>query len=101
MVTEEEWHEEMAKAKRFRFISPLAGLIVLALLSIPAVAAGRSVGSGLDTYLTTAGVLVALTLPLCFVLVMIGDRQQIKTDQKVRMLTTELSEAIELADREG
>ena len=32
---------------------------------------------------------------------MIGDRQQVKTDQKVRMLTSELSEAIELADREG
>ena len=101
MVTEEEWHGEMAKAKRLRFISPLAGLVVLGLLSIPAVAAGRSVGSNWAGYLTTAGVLIALTLPLCFVLVMISDRQQFKTDQKVRMLTTELSDAIELADREG
>ena len=66
MVTEEEWHGEMAKAKRLRFISPLAGLIVLGLLSIPAVAAGRSVGSGWAAYLTTAGVLVAITIPLCF-----------------------------------
>ena len=42
MVTEEEWHGEMAKAKRLRFISPLAGLVVLGLLTVPAVAIGQS-----------------------------------------------------------
>ena len=35
MVTEEEWHGEMAKAKRLRFISPLAGLVVLGVTDDP------------------------------------------------------------------
>jgi hypothetical protein len=101
MVTEEEWHGEMAKAKRLRFISPLAGLVVLGLLTVPAVAIGRSFGSGVTAYAVTAAVLMALLLPLIYLLVIISDRQQRKTDDKVRALTHELSEAIEVADREG
>jgi diguanylate cyclase (GGDEF)-like protein len=101
MVTEEEWHGEMAKAKRLRFIGPLAGLVILGALTIPAVVIGHSLGSGFISYLATAGVLIAITLPLVCVLVIITDRQQNKTDQKVRMLTSQLSAAIELADREG
>ena len=101
MVTEEEWHGEMAKAKRLRFISPLAGLVVLGFLTVPAVAVGRSVGSGVTSYAVTAGVLMACLLPLIYLLVIISDRQQRKTDNKVRALTHELSEAIEVADREG
>jgi diguanylate cyclase (GGDEF)-like protein len=101
MVTEEEWHGEMAKAKRLRFVSPLAGLVVLGLLTVPAVAIGRSYGSGTTGYLVTAAVLCAILLPLIFGLVILSDRQQKKTDDKVRALTRELSEAIEVADREG
>ncbi|HEX4435118.1 MAG TPA: sensor domain-containing diguanylate cyclase [Acidimicrobiales bacterium] len=101
MVTEEEWHGEMAKAKRLRFVSPLAGLVVLGLLTVPAVAIGRSYGSGATGYLVTAAVLCAILLPLIFLLVIISDRQQKKTDDKVQALTRELSEAIEAADREG
>jgi diguanylate cyclase (GGDEF)-like protein len=101
MVTEEEWHGEMAKAKRLRFISPLAGLLVLGLLTVPAVDIGRSFGSGPTAYAVTAGVLMALLLPLIYLLVIISDRQQRKTDDKVRALTHELSEAIDVADREG
>ena len=101
MVTEEEWHGEMAKARRLRFISPLAGLIVLGLLTVPAVAIGRSFGTGVTAYAVTAGVLMALLLPLIYVLVIISDRQQRKTDDKVQALTVELSEAIDVADREG
>jgi diguanylate cyclase (GGDEF)-like protein len=101
MVTEEEWHGEMAKAKRLRFISPLAGLVVLGFLTVPAVAVGRSVGSGAISYGVTAGVLIACLVPLVYLLVVISDRQQLKTDNKVRALTHELSEAIEVADRES
>ncbi len=95
MVTEEEWHGEMAKAKRLRFISPLAGLVVLGFLTVPAVAVGRSVGSGVTSYLVTAGVLMACLLPLIYALVIISGRQPRKTDNKVAALTHELSEAIE------
>src|ERR1700722_6931193 len=101
MVTEEEWIGEMAKAKRLRFISPLAGLVVLGGLTVPAVAIGRTFGSGVAAYAVTAGVLMALLLPLIYLLVIIRDRQQRKTDDKVRAVTHELSEAIDVADREG
>src|SRR6202789_400205 len=101
MVTEEEWHGEMAKAKRLRFISPLAGLVVLGLLTVPAVAIGRSFGSGATADAVTAGVLMALLVPLVFILVIVSDRQQMITDGKVRTLTNELSQAIEVADHES
>src|SRR5271170_4053713 len=101
MVTEEEWHGEMAKAKRLRFISPVAGLVVLGLLTVPAVSIGRSFGKGATAYAVTVGVLIALLVPLVYVLVIISDRQQRITDGKVRTLTGELSEAIKIADREG
>ena len=48
MVTEEEWHGELAKAKRLRFLSPLVGIVVLGLLAVPALAAGAAVGSGVS-----------------------------------------------------
>ena len=101
MVTEEEWNGEIAKAKRLRFVSPLAGLVVVAVLTVPAVAIGRSYGSGPTSYAVTAGVLCVILLPLIYALVMLSDRQQRKTDDKVRVLTKELSEAIEVADRES
>jgi hypothetical protein len=91
----------MAKAKRLCFISPLAGLVVLGLLTVPAVVIGRSFGTGPTGYAVTAGILMALLLPLIYLLVIISDRQQRKTDDKVRALTHELSEAIDVADREG
>src|SRR5271154_64404 len=101
MVTEEEWHGELAKAKRLRSISPLTGLVVLGLLTVPAVAIGRSFGKGVTSYAVTAGVLMTLLLPLIYLLVIISDRQQLKTDNKVRALTGELNAAIATADREG
>src|ERR1700722_2560409 len=101
MVTEAEWHGEIAKAKRLRYISPLAGLVVLGFLTVPAVAIGNFFGSGFTADAVTAGALIAMFIPLVSALVIISDRQQNKTDQKVRTLTRELSEAIEVADRES
>jgi diguanylate cyclase (GGDEF)-like protein len=101
MVTEEEWQGEVLKARRLRFLSPLIGLVIFALLTVPAVMAGATVAPGIDRYATTAGVLVGLLLPVIVVLVLVADRQQLKTDEKVRSLTVELTEAIAAGDREA
>ena len=93
----ERWRRPSAFASSARW----PGLVVLGLLTVPAVAIGRSFGSGCPAYAVTAGVLMALLLPLIYLLVIISDRQQRKTDDKVRALTHELSEAIEVADREA
>ena len=106
MGSEEEWHGEMAKAKRLRFFSPVAGLVALGALAVPAVFAGKSVGSGFISSLVTAGALVALTLPLVCVLVIISDRQQNKADEKVRTLMNQqrfenrLANALDMAEGE-
>ena len=63
--------------------------------------AGATVAPGIDRYATTAGVLVGLLLPVIVVLVLVADRQQLKTDEKVRSLTVELTEAIAAGDREA
>ena len=101
MVTEEEWQGEVVKARRLRFLSPLVGLVFFAFLTVPAVMAGNVVAPGVDRYATVAGVLVALILPVIVVLVLVADRQQMKTDEKVRSLTVELTEAISAGDREA
>ena len=54
---------------------------------MPAVAVGRSFGTGATAYAVTAGALMALLLPLIYVLVIISDRQQRKTDDKVKALS--------------
>lgn len=101
MVTETEWDAEIAKAKRLRMLSPPAGLLVLGLITVPALALGSTVASGGARYVASAGILVGLLVPLVVVLVLLSDRQQHKSDQKVRALTNELTEAIAVADREG
>jgi diguanylate cyclase (GGDEF)-like protein len=98
MVTEEEWSGEVAKAKRFRLFSSLVGLGAFALLSVPCALAGRAIASGLFGYLVSAGFLMAVMLPIVFVVIITGERRQQLTDDKVRRLNTELTEAVAAAD---
>ena len=101
MVTEEEWSGEVAKSKRFRLLSPIIALGAFALIFVPAMAAGNAIASGFSGYLVSVGLIMALMLPLAFLLVVLGERRQRLTDEKVRRLNDELSEAIAAADREA
>lgn len=101
MVTEEEWSGEVAKSKRFRLLSPVIALGAFALIFVPSMVAGNAIASGFNGYLVSVGLIMALMLPLAFGLVVLGERRQRLTDEKVRRLNDELSEAIEAADREA
>ena len=101
MVTEEEWSGEAAKSKRLRLLSAVIGVGTVGLMSVPCAAAGRAITSGLDAYLVSAGLLMAVMLPIVLVLVVGTERRQQLTDDKVRRLNTELTEAIAAADREA
>ena len=101
MVTETDWDAAIAKARRLRYVSPAAGLVVLGVLTVPGMAAGAAVASGFGRYVASAAIIVGLLIPLVVVLVMLSDRQQHKADGQVRALTNELTEAIAKADREG
>jgi diguanylate cyclase (GGDEF)-like protein len=101
MVTEEEWTGEVAKSKRFRLLSPIIALGAFALIFVPCMAAGVAIASGLAGYLVAVGLIMAMMLPIAFVLVIMGERRQKITDEKVRRLNAELTEAIEAADRES
>ena len=101
MVTEEEWSGEAAKSKRLRLLSAVIGVGTVGLMSVPCTAAGRAITSGLDAYLVSAGLLMAVMLPIVLVLVVGTERRQQLTDDKVRRLNTELTEAIAAADREA
>ena len=79
----ERWRRPGASASSARW----RGSSSSGVLTVPAVAIGRSFGSGVTAYAVTAGVLMALLLPLIYLLVIISDRQQLKTDDKVRALT--------------
>jgi len=101
MVTEEEWVGEVERARQLRFVIPVLGLMVMGLLVVPALLIGDTVEPGIWRILATIGVLLGLLIPLVYVMVSISDRQQRKTDQKVMALTSELTSAIEAADRDG
>jgi len=101
MVTEAEWEKDLAKGRRLRVVYSAVGLFFFGFLVIPAVAAGQAAGSGFWLYLTTAGVLIGMTVPLVTALLVLSDRQQVQTDAKMRALTAELTEAIEAADGEA
>ena len=101
MVTEAEWEEELAKGQRRSFFLTVFGLFFFGLLVIPAVAAGQAAGTGFWLYFTSAAVLIGITVPLVTVLLYFSRRQQTRTDEKIRTLTAELSDALEASDREG
>ncbi len=101
MVTEEEWIDELEKSNRMRIILPIAGLLVMGLLVVPALAVGDAVASGLLRYLATIGALLALLIPLVVLLVGLSDRQARVGNDKLKALTAELTEAIDVGDREA
>ncbi len=101
MVTEEEWSGEVAKSKRFRLLSPIIALGAFGLVFVPCMAAGNAIASGFAAYLVSVGLVLAIMFPIAFVLVIFGERRQRVTDEKVRNLNTELTEAIAAADREA
>ena len=101
MVTEEEWSGEVARSKRFRLLSPIIALGAFALIFVPCMIAGNAIASGFASYLVSVGLLMAVMLPLAFVLVILGERQQRLTDAKIQRLNAELIEAIASADHEA
>ncbi len=101
MVTEEEWSGEVARSARFRLLSPVIAIGAFGLIFIPCMMAGNALASGLNADLVSVGIIMAFMFPLAFVLVIFGERQQRKTDEKVRSLNAELSNAFANADREA
>lgn len=101
MVTEQEWSGEIARTNRLRWLSVFGGLIVLALVFVPCILIGQSVTTGLGADFVSAGILVALLLPVSSGLLVVSARQQQRTDDKVRGLNAELSQAIADADHQA
>jgi diguanylate cyclase (GGDEF)-like protein len=99
VVTEEEWSGEVARSARFRLISPVIAIGAFALIFIPCMMAGQALASGIYGDLVSVGIIMSFMFPLAFVLVVFGERQQRRTDEKVRSLNAELSDAVADADR--
>ncbi len=99
MVTEDEWSGEVARSARFRLISPVIAIGAFALIFIPCMMAGQALASGIYADLVSVGIIMTFMFPLAFVLVVLGERQQRRTDEKVRSLNSELSAAV--ADAES
>lgn len=99
MVTEEEWSGEVARSARFRLVSPVIALGAFGLIFIPCMIAGQALARGINADLVSVGIILGFMFPLAFVLVALGERQQRRTDEKVRILNAELSSAVADADR--
>ena len=99
MVTEEEWSGEVARSARFRLISPVIALGAFGVVFIPCMMAGQAVASGINADLVSVGIILGFMFPLAFVLVVLGERQQRRTDEKVRSLNAELGSAVADAER--
>jgi diguanylate cyclase (GGDEF)-like protein len=99
MVTEEEWSGEVARSARFRLISPIIALGAFACIFVPCMMAGQALASGIYADLVAVAILMAIMLPLAFVLVVMGERNQRRTDEKVRKLNGELGDAVADAAR--
>jgi diguanylate cyclase (GGDEF)-like protein len=101
MVTEEEWSGELARSARFRLISPVIAIGAFGLIFIPCMMVGDALASGIWADLVSVGIIMGFMFPLAFVLVVLGERQQRRTDEKVRSLNAELSTAVAEAARQG
>jgi diguanylate cyclase (GGDEF)-like protein len=98
MVTEEEWTGEVARTNRLRWLSLFGGLVVVALIVVPCIMAGKALASGFTADLVAAGLILLILAPMSAWLIVVAARQQVKTDEKVRGLNAELNEAIANAD---
>jgi diguanylate cyclase (GGDEF)-like protein len=101
MVTEEEWSGEIARGDRLRWVSLFGGLVVVAAIFVPCIMLGQAVASGVVGDLVSAGLMIAILLPMSSVLIVFSVRQQRKTDHKVKSLNDELRDAIEAAERDA
>ncbi len=99
MVTEEEWSGEVARSARFRLISPIIALGAFGLIVVPCMMLGQALASGVYADLISVGIVLGFMFPLAFVLVALGERQQRRTDEKVRHMNAELAEAADNAVR--
>jgi diguanylate cyclase (GGDEF)-like protein len=99
MVTEEEWSGEVARSARFRLISPVIAIGAFGLIFVPCMMAGQALASGIYADLVSVAIIMSFMFPLAFVLVVLGERQQRRTDEKVRSLNAELSTAVADAER--
>lgn len=101
MVTEDEWSEEVARSARFRLISPVIAIGAFGLIFIPCMMLGDALASGIWADLVSVGIIMGFMFPLAFVLVVFGERQQRRTDEKVRSLNIELSAAVSEAENQA
>jgi diguanylate cyclase (GGDEF)-like protein len=99
VVTEEEWSGEVARSAKFRLISPVIALGAFGLIFIPCLLLGQSLASGIDGDLISVGIILGIMFPVAFVLVILGERQQRRTDAKVKSLNAELIDAATEAER--
>ena len=99
VVTEEEWSGEVARSAKFRLISPIIALGAFGLIFIPCLLLGQSLASGIYGDLISIGIILGIMFPVAFVLVVLGERQQRRTDAKVRSLNAELIDAAAEAER--
>jgi diguanylate cyclase (GGDEF)-like protein len=101
MVTEEEWTGEIARTERLRWVSLLGGLVVVGAIFVPCIMVGQALTSGFAADLVAVGLMLLILGPMSAGLIVLSARQQDKTDEKVRNLNTELSEAAARADRQA
>ena len=101
MVTEEDWEEAQKRQQRLRFLSCIAGILILGAVSLPAMALGAALtNGGVARYLVSAGLLIGFVAPSMWGMIFVANKQQADADDKVRQLNRELSDAIVKADRE-
>ena len=101
MVTEEEWKGEIARSDRLRWVSVAVGLVVFAVVCVPCIMAGQALASGFEADVISVGILIVVILPISTVLLVMSQRQQRRTDEKVTNLNAELSAAADDAVRQA
>ncbi len=101
MVTEEEWQEEVAKGRRLRFVSAIVGVVFCAGMVFLVMLIGNALSSGVAAMLISAGAFIAVSIPIIAILMLVADRQQGQSDEKVVLLTAELTEALDAAASEA
>ncbi len=94
MTTRTERDGAASKANHWRMLVAVFATLVCGLVAVPVLAFGSSLASGPARFWTAAGILVAAVIPLACLTTYLVERQQRKTDDQVRSLTSELTEAI-------
>jgi diguanylate cyclase (GGDEF)-like protein len=101
MLTDAQWKEAHRTRARSNWVIGVIGMVLIGMLDAPAMAIALQVSSGGWRYVVGPAAAVALGIPAVLLMLRVGEKQNLKSEENLRYMSVQLNEAVERADKEA